>query len=176
MLHGKRLTLRSITRDDLPHYVDWLNDREVTRHLLRFRPLNMDNETDWYESQRKDPDTFNFAIEITAEKKHIGSISLRLRRRVDQEAELGIVIGDKSEWGKGYCREAIGLILAYGFFTLNLNRIYLRVHEGNIGGIKCYERSGFVLEGTLREAGFSEGKFINHHIMSVLRREFQPNS
>lgn len=175
MLNGKNLTLRAITRDDLPHYVQWLNDPEVTRHLLWFLPLNIDDETDWYESQRKDPDIVNFAIEITATQKHIGSISLHVRNRLDQVAELGILIGDKTEWGKGYCQEAINLILKYGFFTLNLNRIYLRVYENNIGGIKCYERSGFVLEGTLREAGFSEGKFINHHIMSILRREFQPN-
>ncbi len=175
MLNGKNLTLRAITRDDLPRYVQWLSDPDVTRHLTWFRPLNIDNETDWYEAQRKDPDTFNFAIEITDTNKHIGSISLRIENRQDQVAELGIVIGEKTDWGKGYCQEAIGIILAYGFYTLNLNRIYLRVYEGNIGGIKCYERSGFVLEGTLREAGFSEGKFINHHIMSVLRREFQPH-
>ncbi len=175
MLYGKNLTLRAITRDDLPHYVKWLNDTEVTRYLLWFRPLNIDDETDWYESQRKDTDTFNFAIEVTATRKHIGSISLHVKSRLDQVAELGILIGDKTEWGKGYCQEAIGLILAYGFNTLNLNRIYLRVYEENIGGIKCYKRSGFVPEGTLREAGFSEGKFVNHHIMSVLRREFQPN-
>lgn len=176
MLNGKNLSLRAITRDDLPRYVTWLNDPDVTRYLLWFRPLNIDDETDWYESQRKDPDTFNFAIEISAEKKHIGSVSLRVENRKDQVAELGIVIGDKTEWGKGYCQEAIQLILEYGFFTLNLNRIYLRVYEGNIGGQKCYERVGFVMEGKLREASFSEGKFINHYIMSVLRHEFQPKS
>ncbi len=174
MINGTTLTLRAIKRDDLPRYVRWLNDPDVTRYLLWFRPLNIDNETEWYESQRTDPNTFNFAIEITATQKHIGSISLRVENQRDQVAELGIVIGDKTEWGKGYCQEAIRLILNYGFYTLNLNRIYLRVYEENIGGQKCYERSGFVMEGKLREAGFSEGKFINHFIMSVLRREFKP--
>lgn len=173
MLKGKNLSLRAITKADLPHYVEWLNDPEVTRHLLWYRSLNIDDENDWYETQRKAPDTFNFAIEITATHKHIGSISLHVQNQLDQVAELGIVIGDKTEWGKGYCQEAIQLILTYGFFTLNLNRIYLRVYENNIGGKKCYERSGFIMEGKLREAGFSDGRFIDHYIMSVLRRDFQ---
>jgi len=173
MLKGTNLTLRAVIRDDLPHYVQWFSDPDVTRHLLWFKPVNMDVENEWYERQLKDSTTLNFAIVITATQKHIGSVSLGRIDHKNQVAELGIVIGDKSEWGKGYCREAIRLLLAYGFNTLNLNRIYLHVFTENIAGKKCYEHCGFKLEGELREANFSNGNYINHYIMSVLRREFQ---
>ncbi len=175
MLNGTNLTLRAVTRDDLPHYIEWFSDPDVTRNLLWYLPLNMDFETSWYERQLNDPTTLNFAIVISASQKHIGSISLQKIDHRSQVAELGIAIGDKTEWGKGYCQEAIRLLLDYGFNQLNLNRIYLQVFTDNIAGKKCYSRCGFKLEGELREASFSNGHFVNHYVMSVLRHEFQSN-
>ena len=173
MLKGPRITLRAITRNDLPRYVTWLNDVEVIRHLTtNFAPFNLDDETDWYENQRKDQSTKNFTIDNEA-GKHIGSISLMNIDHRHQQAELGIVIGEKNAWNKGYCTEAITLLLKYGFNTLNLNRIFLRVDEDSWGGLKCYERCGFVKEGELRQAVFREGAFISHYIMSVLRSEWE---
>ncbi len=173
MLKGSRITLRAITRDDLPRYVTWLNNVEVTKHLTAaMAPFNLDDETDWYEKQRKDRSSKNFAID-NEDGTHIGSIGLINIDRQNQLAELGIVIGDKSQWNKGYCTEAITLLLEYGFYTLNLNRIFLRVDQDNWGGLKCYRRCGFVKEGELRQAVFRDGGFINHYIMSVLRSEYE---
>jgi len=172
MLKGPRITLRAVTRDDLPRYVTWLNDVEVVKHLTIYIPFNLDDETDWYEKQRKDQSVVNFAID-TENGKHIGSIGLMKIDAKNQNAELGIVIGDKEEWGKGYCTEAIGLLLGYGFDTLNLNRIFLRVDTDNPGGLKCYRRCGFITEGEMRQVIFSGGKFINQYLMSVLRNEYR---
>lgn len=171
MLKGTNLSLRAITKDDLPLYVEWLNDVEVLRYLSLYRPFNIDDETDWYERYRKDDTRINFAIELN-NGKHIGSIGLNDIDHRRQVAELGIVIGDKESWGKGYCTEAIGLLLEHGFNSLNLNRIFLRVDTENIGGFKCYQKSGFIKEGELRESEFSEGTFRNIYIMSVLRNEY----
>ncbi len=171
MLKGNNLSLRALTKDDLPNYVEWLNDPEVLRYLSVYRPFNMDDENDWYEGYRKANDQTIFVIELN-DGKHIGSVSLFDIHHRRQVAELGILIGDKESWGKGYCTEAIGLLLEYGFNTLNLNRIFLRVYVENIGGIKCYHKSGFVKEGELRQAEFSEGSFHNIYIMSILRQEY----
>ncbi len=170
MFTGTNLTLRAITRADLPRYVAWLNDPEVIEHLSLFLPMNIDDETEWYEAQRKNASVQNFAIETKA-GKHIGSVGLmNINQRV-QSAELGIVIGEKSEWGKGYGQEAILLLLEYAFNTLNLNRVYLRVDTNHPGAIKCYQRCGFVTEGEMRQVEFRAGQFINQYLMSVLRRE-----
>ncbi|NJN79315.1 MAG: GNAT family N-acetyltransferase [Anaerolineales bacterium] len=65
--------------------------------------------------------------------------------------EVGIVIGDKTEWNKGYGAEAMMLLQRHGFETLNLNRVFLRVYADNIRAVRSYEKAGFVLEGRLRE-------------------------
>jgi RimJ/RimL family protein N-acetyltransferase len=172
MLKGQRLTLRAIERDDLPRYVTWLNDPEVTDHLKAYLPFNLDDETDWYEAQRRDPTMQNFAIVLNTENVHIGSIGLMKINQREQNAELGIMIGDKRQWGQGYGREAIKLLLPFGFATLNLHRIYLRVDATHPAAIRCYTNCGFVEEGRLRDAVFRQGRFEDQLIMSILRPEY----
>lgn len=171
MLRGPRVILRAITRDDLPRYVAWLNDYEVGKHLGHVSPFNLEDETDWYEGQRKNDSVFNLAIE-TETGAHIGSVGLMDINRRAQKAELGIVIGAKEEWSKGYGGEAIEAMLRYGFEQLNLNRISLQVDTDHPGAIKCYKRCGFTIEGELRQVGFREGEFVNQYIMSILRSEY----
>ena len=171
MLKGPRVTLRAIKPDDLPRFVTWLNDYEVRKHVSPFVPFTLEDEEEWYQAQRKDQSVFNLAIEIE-DGTHIGSIGLMdINQRV-QQAELGIMIGRKEAWSKGYGGEAIALMLAYGFDHLNLNRIFLRVNTDHLGAIKCYQRGGFVTEGELRQVGFRAGRFVNQYIMSVLRAEY----
>jgi RimJ/RimL family protein N-acetyltransferase len=64
------------------------------------------------------------------------------------------------------------LMLKFGFETLNLNRIFLRVYEYNQRAIRSYEKAGFVLEGKLRQARYQAGKYHDEYIMSVLRSEW----
>jgi len=171
MLKGSQLILRAVTRDDLPRYTTWLNDYDVSRHLGHLRPFNLEDETDWFERQRQDTASLHLAIETKA-GAHIGSVSLmNINQRV-QSAELGIVIGTKEDWSKGYGTEAILLMLRYGFKQLNLNRIYLRVNSDHHGAIKCYTRCGFSQEGIMRQATFREGQFIDQILMSILRSEY----
>lgn len=169
MLKGSHLTLRAIERDDLPRYVAWINDPEITHHLKTYPPMSLEDEADWYEQQRHDSTSLHLAIVITAKELHIGSVSLMKIDQRNQNAELGIMIGDKSQWNQGYGREAIQLMVNYGFTQLNLHRIYLRVDVSHAGGIRCYQTCGFTEEGRLRDAVFHHGHFEDQLIMSVLR-------
>jgi len=64
---------------------------------------------------------------------------------------LGIGIGDRNNWRKGYGRDALRLILNYAFNELNLHRVGLTVFEYNTGAIALYESFGFQREGALRD-------------------------
>ena len=99
----------------------------------------------------------------------VGLFAIDWSRR---EGELGILIG-RDHWGKGYGREVARTMLRYGFDTLNLNRIYLRVNADNERGIKAYEAAGFEREGVLRSHMFVEGKYIDMVMMGVLRDEWR---
>jgi len=173
MIRGNRITLRAVERDDLPRYVAWLNDPEVTYHLSPLLPFNLDDETEWYEQQRKDDSQLNLAIVINDGEQHIGSVGLMHLDHRNQQAELGIVIGEKSQWVQGYGRKAIDLLLHFAFTELNLNRVYLRVDASHSSAIRSYLSCSFQEEGRLREAVYHHGGFEDHLIMSVLRAEYQ---
>ncbi len=176
MILGERIRLRAIEREDLPLFVAWLNDPEVRQYLYMDLPLSMAQEEDWYENMRKQaPRQHPLVIEITTPQGWvpIGNVSLFDFNDQHRSAELGIMIGEKKYWNKGYGREAVRLICRHGFETLNLHRIYLWVYATNLRGIRAYEKAGFVHEGRMREAIFNKGEYIDLVLMGILRTEWQ---
>jgi RimJ/RimL family protein N-acetyltransferase len=172
ILEGELVRLRPMEPRDLPKFVGWLADPEVRRWLAALQePPTLEDELDWYESTRANPDNVLWSME-TIEGQLIGTIELRLNP-TSRRAELGIAVQDKAQWSKGFGTDAIKLALEYGFDDLELNRIELTVDSENARGRRCYEKCGFVEEGLLRQHRFVEGKFGDTVVMSVLRSEWE---
>ncbi len=173
MIRGEKVTLRAVTRGDLPRLLDFANDLEVElagggdppmpRTLQR---LEKDFEREVSEPPR---DRTNFAIE--ADGECIGTCGLFNIDLNARHAELGIGIGAKEYWGKGYGREAVGLLLDYAFRLRNLRRVWLEVHSANERAIRAYSSCGFVEEGRMREHVWLGGRYVDNVIMGVLREE-----
>ncbi len=175
MIYGKRTRLRAVTRDDLPKFVEWLNDPEVIYGLMVRIPFSLEDEQAWFEGLSKLPQAERpLAIEIqdSVSWRIIGNTSFHNISTVDRAAEFGIMIGDKSVWNQGYGSDATRLMLQHGFENLNLHRIYLRVYENNPRAIRAYEKVGYVHEGRMRQAIYKNGKFEDVLLMSVLRSEW----
>ncbi|MDR7071511.1 RimJ/RimL family protein N-acetyltransferase [Fictibacillus barbaricus] len=79
---------------------------------------------------------------------------------MNKHAELGIAIGNKRFWGKGYGLAAMRAMLNFGFTELHLNKIWLRVEIDNEKAIKSYKRAGYIEEGILRQDRLRNGKFV----------------
>lgn len=176
MILGKRIRLRAIEREDLPHFVAWLNDPEVRQHMELYIPLSIPQEEDWFENTRKGSlEEQPLVIELDTGEgwKAIGNTAFIDINWRDRLAEVSIFIGEKRFWNKGYGSETTRLMLEHGFNNLNLNRIFLRVYETNPRGIRAYEKVGFVHEGRMRQARFQNGKFIDVLIMSILNSEWK---
>lgn len=175
MIYGKHIRLRAVERDDLPRFVQWLNDPEVIEGLTIHLPLSLEDENEWYEMMRKAPkEAQPLVIEIKPRNEWvpIGNCNLtNIDWRV-RSAEFGIVIGEKSYWNQGYGTEALVLTLKHAFETLNLNRVALRVYEHNLRAQRAYEKAGLTTEGRLRQAHYHGGKYIDVLIMSILRSEW----
>lgn len=177
MIYGKRIRLRRDERSDLPKFVEWLNDPEVRRFISVNLPLSQANEQGWFENMLKHaPEEQPFAIEIKDDGgwRLIGNCGFFELDSRSRSAEVGILIGEKTCWNKGYGSEVMRLLLHVGFGTLNLNRIFLRVDAANKGGIRAYEKAGFVHEGHFRQGTYRDGQYEDMLFMSVLRSEWKP--
>lgn len=169
------MRLRAIEKDDLPRFTAWLNDPEVRRNLVVFQPLSSVQEEKWFEEILKRPveeQPLNMDVLDKDTWRHAGNISFFDLDQRSRSAEIGIFIGEKTLWDKGFGSEAMRLMIAHGFETLNLNRIFLRVFEINPRGIRCYEKAGFRHEGRMRQAYYLEGRYIDVLIMSILKEEY----
>ena len=174
MLKGKLVNLRAIERKDLDEIMKWVNDQEVTKYLTAFLyPISRVEEEKFLERAMSRNDTEKNLVIETKEGVYIGQISLHKIDWKNNNAELGIIIGNKGYWGKGYGTEAIKILLHHAFNQMNFYRIYLRVFEYNQRGINCYKKCGFKEEGRLRKGHFYDGKYHDVILMGILKDEFE---
>ena len=83
-----------------------------------------------------------------------------------------ILIGDKRFWNRGFGTDAVRLLLRFGFLTLGLNNIRLRVHAFNERAIRCYEKCGFKQCGYWPDSWYHDGELHGSVMMYLLRADF----
>lgn len=169
---GKRLYLSPINPEDVEKYTEWINDLEITVNLtVAHKVITTAVEKEILEKLGKEG--YNFAIVDLENDELIGNCGLMSVDNIQRTAELGIFIGNKEYWGKGYGQEVIGLILNFGFNILNLHNIMLKVKAFNKRAIKCYEKCGFKMIGVRRESLTYGDKKYDEYMMDILANEFK---
>lgn len=172
MLRGKRVVLRALEREDADLLHAWLNDRETTRWLLINPPVSRAAE-EWWIEREISSDSSKLFILCTLDLTPIGTVSLNHINWTHRKARVGISIFEPRMRGKGLGTEAMELLLDHAFFDMGLNRVELDVFEENSRAQRSYEKCGFSREGTMRDAYFKDGRFIDAVLMSILHREWR---
>lgn len=172
-LIGAKVYLRPLEREDAALLVPWFNDPEITRHLLRHRPLTLRDEEVFLEKLGQSEHDLALGVAVRTTDQLIGVTGFHHLDFKDRHCSFGISIGEKGEWGKGYGTEATALMVQYAFDTLNLNRVWLHVFEYNQRGIRAYEKVGFKREGVLRQQCYREGRYWDVFVMAILRDEWE---
>ncbi|MCA1825171.1 MAG: GNAT family N-acetyltransferase, partial [Frankia sp.] len=148
MYEGKLVRLRAQEPADIPLLFQWFNDPEVTSYLALRYPLSMRDEQDFVESVKSvGYQHAHFAIEAKDTGDLIGGVDLREVSAENRHADLGIALGNKAYWDRGYGTDAMRTICRFGFEEMNLHRIQLWVHGTNPRAQRVYEKIGFVVEG-----------------------------
>jgi RimJ/RimL family protein N-acetyltransferase len=182
MLTGKHVTLRALEREDLKLIHKWQNDEEVMR-LARSQPdhaISMEALAAQLEKNLKDedPTTRRFGIEETSNGKLIGwcSISYNSWAKRYTSADIGLAIGEKDRWQKGYGTEAVSLMLKECFEQLNLHRVSWWTYSENKASIALAKKMGFKEEGRLRENVFFDNTFHDTVVLGLLKNEYDKSS
>lgn len=168
---GKRIILRPIMRKDVKKCLVWMNDLEITQYVTRFFPASEIEEEEWIEKIHKRENDITLAIELK-NSIYIGNVGIHAIRWKDKIGTIGICIGEKKYWGKGYGKETLDLIIQYAFNTLNLRKLCLSVFDFNKRAYKCYLKCGFKEEGRRKEQYFRNGKYNDEILMGIFRSDW----
>ncbi len=156
-------------------FVKW--DRDTEQHRL----ADSDPAQLWSEKKlkeliekraEKNTQSFRFAIRTLADDRLIGGVGLWVASWVHAETWLGISIGERDYWGKGYGTDAMRLAVQYAFVELNFRRVSLGLHAYNERALKSYQKVGFKLEGRMRGEGLRDGVRYDSLWMGILREEW----
>lgn len=178
LLTGKLVRLSAVDPAELGKaYAKWNQDSELTRYLdARLVSLHSVKAiSDHFEKELKEqPSTeYPFTIRALDDDRLLGDIGLYVIHNWGPgDAFVGLGIGDRENWGKGYGTDAMNVALRYAFTELNLRRVTLNVFEYNPRAIRSYEKTGFQHEGRLRQALLRDGKRWDMLYMGILREEW----
>ncbi len=117
-------------------------------------------------------DSFGFSLRTLVDDVLIGQAGLFNIKWTNRTVMLGIVIGEPDYWGKGYGGDAMNLLVSYAFRELNLYRVGLEVISYNTRAVRCYEKAGFVQEGTRRSMILRDGQRYDSLLYSILYEEW----
>jgi len=166
LLEGKNIRLRVMEREDLSMFADWNNDLEFQG---QFESLDQSSHAEvekWYSSLRSEENWF------IIEKKD-GS---RIGQVVCLPRGLHYSIGYRvlpAERNKGYCTEAVKIVVDYLFLSRSLVRIESEANPSNVASLRVLEKAGFTKEGVIRKAVFIRGEWKDGALYSILREEWK---
>ena len=157
MIIGSKIKFRDKRLADVLDDYIWRTDPELVR--LDATPLLTTTFSRYlsdYADELRYPSLIRhrFAVE-TLDGKHIGNCSYYSIDETKGEAELGIMIGNRDYWDKGYGADTVTTLVNYIFHQTNLKRIYLKTLDSNRRAQKCFKNCGFIPCGHLVRDGFS---------------------
>jgi RimJ/RimL family protein N-acetyltransferase len=157
MIVGSKVRLREKRLADAPDDYAWQTDPELAQ--LDAAPLltiSFQQYLSDYTRELRYPSLTRqqFAIE-TLDSKHIGNCSYYGINKTKGEAELGIMIGNRDYWDKGYGTNAVTTLVNYIFQRTKLNRIYLKTLDTNTRAQKCFKKCGFTPYRHLNKDGYN---------------------
>ena len=174
-IEGNTIIIRKLKRSDAQSIFQHAKHSDIARYTMVPHPYKLKDAEDFIKiTHRKicKKESCELGIELKEIGQIIGMVGLMNIDYKNKNAEIGYWLG-KEYWGKKIMKEAIFLILGFGFKQLKLVRIYARVMHPNIASAGLLEKQGFKYEGRLRKATLREDKWMDELRYSILSNEFK---
>lgn len=177
LLKGSLVRLAAVDHEELAKaYAAWNQDTELTRLMdTRARLHSIKAIKEFFEKETLEPSPAShyFSIRALEDDRLLGDINFDvINSWGSRDAFVGIGIGSRADWGRGYGTDAMNIGLRFAFTELNLRRVTLTVFEYNPRAVRSYEKAGFKLEGRLRGALLKDGTRWDMLYMGILREEW----
>ncbi|GAA2006516.1 GNAT family protein [Catenulispora subtropica] len=172
-LRGDRVTLRPVTVADVPDLIAMLADPEGKRLTATRATFTREQLEHWYGTRGEQTDRVDLAIVENTTGRYVGEVVLNELDADNRSCGFRITLMGPRVFGRGYGTEATRLVLSHAFDTVGVHRVELDVYAFNPRARHVYEKVGFVLEGTKRDALLWDGEWIDCHVMAMLRKDWR---
>ncbi|MFB6145929.1 MAG: GNAT family N-acetyltransferase [Candidatus Nanohaloarchaea archaeon] len=146
-LEGENIELRTIEEEDIEFLRDNINDPDVRSGLTIWRPMNMEQEREFFEEVVSAEEPVN--LMVTRDGEPLGTVELREKEQ-GRIGGLGIWLKKESH-GNGYGTEAARLLIEYAFNQRDFHKLTAQAFGNNKASQRVWEKLGFEEEGRLRE-------------------------
>jgi RimJ/RimL family protein N-acetyltransferase len=173
-IHTQRLCILPFQEKHLTtRYVSWLNDPEVVRYSeQRHRVHSLQSCRAYWESFAKSANFF-WAIEtLEFDWGHIGNINAYVDSR-NRLADIGVLIGEKGAWRRGYGGEAFAAVCGFLFNACKLRKITAGTVAPNTPMLRIMQRSGMMPDGKRRRHFLLDGREVDVIHMAVFREQWE---
>jgi ribosomal-protein-serine acetyltransferase len=150
--------LASADRERLGEWLPWLSQMKDVSFIVNYIKG----------TQLKNKAGLEYAFAILRNQEVIGRIGVYKIDSQNKIAEIGYWIGRKDE-GKGIVTKCCKALLSFCFDNLKLNRLEIRCATANLRSQIIPEKLQFLKEGTLRQAEFINGKFVDLNLYALLK-------
>ena len=149
-LHDEKVELRTLAHKDISDtYINWLLDPAVNAFLeLRFqKKFEKSDVASFIKESNSSSHTLMLGIFLRSDNIHIGNIKLGPIDWHHNVSDIGFLIGDKNQWGKGYATRSIKLISNYAFEKLKLFKLNAGCYSKNMASKRALQKAKFKIEG-----------------------------
>ncbi|WP_338470962.1 GNAT family protein [Niallia sp. XMNu-256] len=170
----EEIVLRAIEQEDTQLLKDLINDPEIEKMVVGWSfPVSSNQQINWINSLGNDRYNVRFIIDIN----NVGAVGVVSLTRIDYKngtATINIKLKKEDNIrNKGIGFKAITMLIDYAFNQLNLNCLVANILNYNTASQKLFEKSGFLLEGTLRKRVFKNGAYQDLLSYSLLKSDYK---
>ena len=171
MLEGKSVNLRAVEKEDLPLVAEWFNNPEFDGEYGALRQVSKSELEKEFGTEDKHEMKAFFI-----EKKDGTKVGWITHFYVLHPAGRLLEIGYSTlpnERRRGYCSEAVSIMIDYLFLSKDTMRIQASTDVRNLASQRVLEKAGFRREGTLRNTVFIRAVWANDYLYSIIREEWK---
>lgn len=178
LFEGEAVKITAVKDSDIDEIQSWFNNVFFLRHYDMVPALPKGNKAtrevlDYYLNSNE---AYIFAIRLRDSDEIVGVAGFDEIIWNNGTATIFVGIGKSELRGRGIGKEALSLLLDFGFNELNFHKLQLDVISYNESAIRLYEGAGFVHEGTYREFIYRDGERYDMYLYGLLKSEWQPHN
>ena len=170
---GENVFLRHLEERDVGEtYLAWMCDRETMQYLeSRDQTHTLDTLRAFVRAMNESPRDCLLGIFEVRSGEHVGNIKIGSIRMPHRSADLGLIVGNRNSWGKGYGTEAIALATRHAFEELDLNKLWAGMYAENLGSYRAFIKAGYREVGRFQRHILFNGRYIDSILVEKCREE-----